>query len=70
MYRITEFNDEKPVLLITLYYLRSIYLYLGNPPFLTLTVGCDVLWAPVHIQILYWQDRNTYIKMTYIEMNR
>ena len=33
LYRITEFNDEKPVVLIILYYLRSIYLYLGNPPF-------------------------------------
>ena len=31
LYRITGFNDEKPVVLITLYYLRSIYLYLENP---------------------------------------
>ena len=37
LYRITEFNDENSVVLITLYYLGSIYLYLGNPPFLTLT---------------------------------
>ena len=36
--KITEFIDEKPVVLITLYYIRSIYLYLGNPPFLILTI--------------------------------
>ena len=38
LYKIMEFNDEKPVVLITLYYLRSIYLYSGNSPFLTLTL--------------------------------
>ena len=33
-----EFNDEKPVVLISLYYLRSIYFYLGKSPFLTRTL--------------------------------
>ena len=41
LYRITELNDENSVVLITLYYLRSKYLYLGNPPFLTLTIEND-----------------------------
>ena len=36
LHKIAEVNDEKPVVFITLYYLRSLYLYLGNPPFLTL----------------------------------
>ena len=38
MYKITEFNDENSVVLSCHLYLRSKYLYLGNLPFLTLTV--------------------------------
>ena len=51
LYIITEFNDEKPVVLITLYYFCSIYLYLGNPPFLTLTL--EVVYTDL-IDIAEW----------------
>ena len=46
----TEFNYEKPAVLITLYYLRSIYLYLGNPPFLTLTL--EPTFPVVHAEVV------------------
>ena len=33
LYTITEFNDEQPIVLITLYCLRSLYFYLGKASF-------------------------------------
>ena len=61
LYRITEFNDEIPVVLITLtYYLRSIYLYLGNTPFLTLTVHHSTM----HIMMYYVPHSQHYVQCT------
>ena len=38
MYIVHELNDENSVVLIIHLYFRSKYLYLGNPPFLTLAI--------------------------------
>ena len=39
LHRLMEFNDENSDVLITHLYFRSKYFYLGNLPFLTLTVS-------------------------------
>ena len=46
LYRITEFNYEKPVVLIviTLYYLCLMNLYLGNPPFSNPDSSASTAW--------------------------
>ena len=61
LYRITELNDEKQVVLITLYYLRSIYLYLGKPPFLTLTIVHTKIAVTYKLFLYVYIHENSFI---------
>ena len=63
---ITEFDDDKPIVLIILYYLRLIYLYL---PFLTLTIHL-VFNFPSNMNLLEIiinldKIKNSYLKNSY-----